>query len=147
MYICSLILMHKVSGRHSKLLCLLLLVGGAIGIIFSLANAVAVALYIVGFAETVSDLLIVCDSLSELCLYLNTEFCCMNATRMTLHHHSTRLGTPLICRERLKQKVSFLDTCACYTVCSSTVDVCAIYLHSILSFTPKDEWSRVHRQS
>ena len=35
-------------------------IGGAIGIIFSLANAVAVALYIVGFAETVSDLLIVC---------------------------------------------------------------------------------------
>ena len=35
----------------------LLLSGGAIGIIFSLANAVAVALYIVGFAETVSDLL------------------------------------------------------------------------------------------
>ncbi len=31
--------------------------GGAIGIIFSLANAVAVALYVVGFAETVSDLL------------------------------------------------------------------------------------------
>ena len=31
--------------------------GGAIGIIFSLANAVAVSLYIVGFAETVSDLL------------------------------------------------------------------------------------------
>ena len=34
--------------------------GGAIGIIFSLANAVAVALYIVGFAETVTDLLEVC---------------------------------------------------------------------------------------
>ena len=33
--------------------------GGAIGIIFSLANAVAVALYIVGFAETVSALLMV----------------------------------------------------------------------------------------
>ena len=28
-------------------------VGGAIGIIFSLANAVAVALYLVGFAETI----------------------------------------------------------------------------------------------
>ena len=34
-------------------------IGGAIGIIFSLANAVAVALYIVGFAETVTDLLTV----------------------------------------------------------------------------------------
>ena len=33
--------------------------GGAIGIIFSLANMVAVALYVVGFAETVSDLLLV----------------------------------------------------------------------------------------
>lgn len=31
--------------------------GGAIGIIFSLANAVAAAMYIVGFAETVVDLL------------------------------------------------------------------------------------------
>lgn len=33
--------------------------GGAIGIIFSLANMVAVALYVVGFAETVSDLVLV----------------------------------------------------------------------------------------
>ena len=31
--------------------------GGAIGIIFSIANAVAVSLYVVGFAETVRDLL------------------------------------------------------------------------------------------
>ena len=39
--------------------------GGAIGIIFSLANAVAVALYIVGFAETVTELLevsVICGS-------------------------------------------------------------------------------------
>ena len=35
------------------------LVGGAIGVIFSLANAVGVALYVVGFAETVADLIIV----------------------------------------------------------------------------------------
>lgn len=33
--------------------------GGAIGIIFSLANAIAVAMYVVGFAETVRDLLVV----------------------------------------------------------------------------------------
>lgn len=33
--------------------------GGAIGIVFSLANAVAVALYVVGFAETVADLVLV----------------------------------------------------------------------------------------
>ena len=33
--------------------------GGAIGIIFSLANAVAVSLYVVGFAETVTELFIV----------------------------------------------------------------------------------------
>ena len=33
--------------------------GGAIGILFSLANAVAIALYVVGFAETVADLIIV----------------------------------------------------------------------------------------
>ena len=30
--------------------------GGAIGLIFSLANAVGVAMYIVGFAETVRDI-------------------------------------------------------------------------------------------
>lgn len=31
--------------------------GGAIGVIFSLANAVAVAMYVVGFCETVLDIL------------------------------------------------------------------------------------------
>lgn len=31
--------------------------GGAIGLIFSVANAVAVAMYIVGFAETIRDML------------------------------------------------------------------------------------------
>lgn len=31
--------------------------GGAIGLIFSLANAVAVAMYVVGFAETIRDIL------------------------------------------------------------------------------------------
>lgn len=31
--------------------------GGAIGLVFSLANAVAVSLYVVGFAETVRDVL------------------------------------------------------------------------------------------
>ena len=35
----------------------LFVTGGAIGVIFSLANAVAVALYVVGFAETCSDLI------------------------------------------------------------------------------------------
>ena len=40
-----------------------MLSGGAIGIIFSLANAVAVSLYVVGFAETVSALLIVSRTL------------------------------------------------------------------------------------
>ena len=33
--------------------------GGAIGIIFSVANAVAVAMYVVGFAETIRDILAV----------------------------------------------------------------------------------------
>ncbi|KAL5005442.1 hypothetical protein ScPMuIL_018898 [Solemya velum] len=37
--------------------------GGAIGLIFSMANAVAVAMYVVGFAETVRDLLKEHDSL------------------------------------------------------------------------------------
>lgn len=36
--------------------------GGSIGIIFSLANAVAVAMYTVGFAETLRDMLLVCYS-------------------------------------------------------------------------------------
>src|SRR5688572_26399439 len=31
--------------------------GGAIGIVFSVANAVAVAMYVVGFAETIRDIL------------------------------------------------------------------------------------------
>lgn len=36
--------------------------GGSIGLIFAFANAVAVAMYVVGFAETVVDLLKVCDT-------------------------------------------------------------------------------------
>lgn len=35
--------------------------GGSIGLIFAFANAVAVAMYVVGFAETVVDLLKVCN--------------------------------------------------------------------------------------
>lgn len=35
--------------------------GGSIGLIFAFANAVAVAMYVVGFAETVVDLLQVGD--------------------------------------------------------------------------------------
>lgn len=31
--------------------------GGAIGLIFSVANAVAIAMYVVGFAETIRDIL------------------------------------------------------------------------------------------
>lgn len=31
--------------------------GGAIGVIFAIANAVAVSMYVVGFAETVRDLM------------------------------------------------------------------------------------------
>ena len=48
--ICNVLILHTYK-------CVYLCAGGAIGIIFSLANAVAVALYIVGFAETVTDLL------------------------------------------------------------------------------------------
>lgn len=36
--------------------------GGSIGLIFAFANAVAVAMYVVGFAETVVELLIVRDN-------------------------------------------------------------------------------------
>lgn len=38
--------------------------GGSIGLIFAFANAVAVAMYVVGFAETVVDLLKVIKSFS-----------------------------------------------------------------------------------
>uniref|UniRef100_A0A4W6CCR7 Solute carrier family 12 member 1 n=1 Tax=Lates calcarifer TaxID=8187 RepID=A0A4W6CCR7_LATCA len=40
--------------------------GGSIGLIFAFANAVAVAMYVVGFAETVVELLKVCDDHSAL---------------------------------------------------------------------------------
>lgn len=39
--------------------------GGSIGLIFAFANAVAVAMYVVGFAETVVELLKVCASFGE----------------------------------------------------------------------------------
>lgn len=39
--------------------------GGSIGLIFAFANAVAVAMYVVGFAETVVDLLKVSESFSS----------------------------------------------------------------------------------
>lgn len=40
--------------------------GGAIGLIFAFANAVAVAMYVVGFAETVVELLKVMDLIIHL---------------------------------------------------------------------------------
>ena len=51
MYFCA------VNVFYSFSLLINYLVGGAIGVIFSLANAVAVALYVVGFAETLTELL------------------------------------------------------------------------------------------
>lgn len=36
--------------------------GGSIGLIFAFANAVAVAMHTVGFAETVTDLMRVCEA-------------------------------------------------------------------------------------
>lgn len=41
--------------------------GGSIGLIFAFANAVAVSMYVVGFAETVVDLLEVCDVIMIRC--------------------------------------------------------------------------------
>lgn len=46
--------------------------GGSIGLIFAFANAVAVAMYVVGFAETVVELLAV--SLNALCFYTGSGF-------------------------------------------------------------------------
>ncbi len=47
--------------------------GGAIGLIFALANAVAVAMYVVGFAETIVDLLVV--SIVPLCAKRAASLC------------------------------------------------------------------------
>jgi len=52
--------------------------GGSIGLIFSLANAVAVAVYTVGFAETLTDLLEVSLSnfvsiVSTICLQVDAR--------------------------------------------------------------------------
>ena len=41
--------------------------GGAIGLIFAAANAVAIAMYIVGFAETIRDILKVSQLPSSHC--------------------------------------------------------------------------------
>ena len=46
--------------------------GGAIGLIFAAANAVAIAMYVVGFAETIRDILMVSFLISYL---INTRFC------------------------------------------------------------------------
>ena len=44
--------------------------GGSIGVVFSLANAVAAAMYVVGFAETVQALMAVCSLCSS---YITTK--------------------------------------------------------------------------
>ena len=41
--------------------------GGAIGVIFSVANAVAVAMYVVGFSETVVEVMAVSHSVIRCC--------------------------------------------------------------------------------
>lgn len=54
--------------------------GGSIGLIFAFANAVAVAMYVVGFAETVVDLLKVIKSFCRLWPSKITPFsCCFRA--------------------------------------------------------------------
>jgi len=40
--------------------------GGAIGIVFALANALAVAMYVIGFAETIRDILRVLRNLEDI---------------------------------------------------------------------------------
>ena len=46
--------------------------GGSIGLIFAFANAVAVAMYVVGFAETVVELLNVSITLCDVSLTFST---------------------------------------------------------------------------
>ena len=59
--------------------------GGAIGIIFSLANAVAVSLYVVGFAETVSDLIVVSLYIAWLQLPSMCAPCAVTTTSLWAH--------------------------------------------------------------
>ena len=74
---------------------LLLFAGGAIGVIFSLANAVGVALYVVGFAETVADLIIVSVliqvlqvlPLQSLELHFDTVLYCTCVCHVTCHRN------------------------------------------------------------
>ena len=81
--------------------------GGAIGIIFSLANAVAVALYVVGFAETVTDLLQV--------LSLHNMYTCI----CKLHIHVL--------------VVSFIRVYTVYTLCTCTCTFYRILVQSMIS--------------
>ena len=66
--------------------------GGAIGVIFSLANAIAVAMYVVGFAETVRDLLKVIMPFSSICItaYLLPGLCNL------YYHHIIIIITALL---------------------------------------------------
>ena len=72
--------------------------GGSIGVVFSLANAIAAAMYVVGFAETVRDIMWVC-SLLLVCVresisasIISIFHVCMvwiekSVTRVTDRHH------------------------------------------------------------
>lgn len=53
--------------------------GGSIGLIFAFANAVAVAMYVVGFAETVVELLDV-----SMLKYLGRQMLCLVITLINL---------------------------------------------------------------
>ena len=55
--------------------------GGAIGLVFSMANAVAVAMYVVGFAETIRDLLKVSLTLIQTTVRLPYVCLCLSLCR------------------------------------------------------------------
>lgn len=48
--------------------------GGSIGLIFAFANAVAVAMYVVGFAETVQSIMLVSENSKNLSFHLNIMY-------------------------------------------------------------------------
>ena len=84
--------------------------GGAIGIIFSLANAIAVAMYVVGFAETVRDLLKVgsCTDDCKTKFFFTAVFAidtgiavvnCLSLQFLSLLHN--RVGSVIFCCVRL----------------------------------------------
>ena len=72
--------------------------GGAIGLIFAAANAVAIAMYIVGFAETIRDILqvVICPQYSIYAVYVSISQRVFSQP-YSFRKYSMKLGFMLIC--------------------------------------------------